>query len=56
VPGLAPLLGIHSFLERFPAWRRMVLDRERIGSAAVLMNEPLLAPGRNLSPAPNGDL
>ena len=55
VPGLAPLLGIDTFLERFPAWRRMVLDRERIGSAALLINEPLLAPGRNLSPALDGD-
>jgi phage tail-like protein len=51
VPGLAPLLGIHSFLEAFPAWRRMVLDRERIGGAAVLINRPVLRPGRSVRPA-----
>jgi len=55
VPGLAPLLGIHTFLETFPAWRRMVLDRERIGGAAVLANEPLLTPGRRLVPVTGGD-
>lgn len=54
VPGLAPLLGIHTFLEAFPEWRRMVLDRERIGSAAVLVNPPLLMPGRRL-PVNAGD-
>lgn len=52
VPGLAPLLGIHTFLQAFPAWRRMVLDRERIGGAAVLVNRPVTRPGRSLRPAP----
>ncbi len=44
VPGLAPLLGIHTFLQAFPAWRRMVLDQDPIGAAAALVNPPLLAP------------
>jgi phage tail-like protein len=55
VPGLAPLLGIHTFLEEFPAWRRMVLDQDRIGGASVLMNAPLLRPGRSSELRIDGD-
>lgn len=46
VPGLGPLLGIHTFLQEFPEWRRMVLNQDRIGGASVLINPPVLQPGR----------
>jgi phage tail-like protein len=55
VPGLAPLLGIHTFLQAFPEWRRMVLNQDRIGGASVLMNPPVLQPGRAGELVNNGE-
>ena len=55
VPGLAPLLGIHSYLQEFPDWQRMVLNRDKIGGASVLLNQALLTPGRAIESIFNGE-
>lgn len=55
VPGLAPLLGIHSYLQEFPEWQRLVLNRDKIGGSSVLMNRPVLKPGRAAESLFNGE-
>jgi phage tail-like protein len=55
VPGLAPLLGIHSYLQEFPEWQRLILNRDKIGGSSVLMNRPVLKPGRAAETLFNGE-
>ncbi|MCQ8103712.1 phage tail protein [Methylomonas sp. SURF-2] len=44
VPGLSPLLQIDSYLQRTPAWKKLILDRIRLGRDGLLQNPIALAP------------
>ncbi len=55
VPGLAPLLGIHSYLQEFPQWQRLVLNQDKIGGASVMINQPVLTPSRTDESLFNGE-
>jgi len=42
--GLAPLLGIHTFIEDRPGFAPATLGRSDLGGAAVVANVPALSP------------
>lgn len=44
VPGLSPLLQIDSYLQRTPAWKKLILDRIHLGRDSLLQNAIALAP------------
>ncbi|AEG00827.1 phage tail protein [Methylomonas methanica] len=55
IPGLSPLLQIDSYLQRTPAWRKLILDRIHLGRDSLLQNAIALAPELATAPEPAGD-
>ncbi|MCQ8131037.1 phage tail protein, partial [Methylomonas sp. WSC-6] len=55
IPGLSPLLQIDSYLQRTPAWKKLILDRIHLGRDGLLQNAIALAPELATAPAPAGD-
>ena len=44
VPGLSPLLGIDTYLEKQPPWRQVVLGDTYLGREGIMRNHPALSP------------
>lgn len=55
VPGLSPLLQIDSYLQRTPAWKKLLLNRIHLGRDSVLQNAITLAPELTTAPLPSGE-
>jgi len=54
VLGLSPLLGIDTYLEPEPVWRRVVLDYTRLGRDGLLRNPAALSPEQAGPVSPRG--
>jgi phage tail-like protein len=55
VPGLSPLLQIDSYLQRTPAWKKLILDRIHLGRDSVLQNAIALAPELAMGSVKSGE-
>lgn len=55
IPGLSPLLQIDSYLQRTPAWKKLILDRIHLGRDSLLQNEIALAPELATAPVQAGE-
>ena len=55
VPGLSPLLQIDSYLQRTPAWKKLILDRIHLGKDSVLQNAIALAPELAMGSVKSGE-
>jgi phage tail-like protein len=55
VPGLSPLLQIDSYLQRTPAWKKLILDRIHLGRDSVLQNAIALAPELAMASVKSGE-
>jgi hypothetical protein len=55
VPGLSPLLQIDSYLQRTPAWKKLILNRIHLGRDSLLQNAIALAPELATAPVSSGE-